>query len=152
MYSCVTRWLTGFAHHKPIKRYTINYRTHSRVKKPFDVPSPAPKTRRCTTSVRATARAGPTSTAQTGIICGRGRIAAAQGQKPAPKLNSSFTTHQHVQTQSRTHEGPHLVQEQSNTPASFSCSRGGTYRAHRHGSESPYPGSTPGLNPCNHLA
>ena len=26
------------------------------------------------------------------------------------------------------------------------------YRAHRHGSESPYPGSTPGLNPCNHLA
>ena len=25
-------------------------------------------------------------------------------------------------------------------------------RAHRHGSESPYPGSTPGLNPCNHLA
>ena len=27
-----------------------------------------------------------------------------------------------------------------------------TYRAHRHRSESPYPGSTPGLNPCNHLA
>ena len=26
------------------------------------------------------------------------------------------------------------------------------YRAHRHGSESPHPGSTPGLNPCNHLA
>ena len=26
------------------------------------------------------------------------------------------------------------------------------YSAHRHGSESPYPGSTPGLNPCNHLA
>ena len=26
------------------------------------------------------------------------------------------------------------------------------YRAHRHGSESPYPGSTPGLNPFNHLA
>ena len=26
------------------------------------------------------------------------------------------------------------------------------YRAHRHGSESPYPGSTPGLNPCKHLA
>ena len=26
------------------------------------------------------------------------------------------------------------------------------YRAHRHGSESPYPGSTPGLTPCNHLA
>ena len=25
------------------------------------------------------------------------------------------------------------------------------YRAHRHGSESPHPGSTPGLNPCNHL-
>ena len=95
-------------------------------------PIPRPKTRRGTTSVRATARAGPTSTAQTGIICGRGRIAAnaaAQGQKPAPKLNSSFTTHQHVQTQSRTHEGPHLVREQSNTPASFSCSRGGTHTA-----------------------
>ena len=26
------------------------------------------------------------------------------------------------------------------------------YRAHRHGSESPHPGSTPGLIPCNHLA
>ena len=26
------------------------------------------------------------------------------------------------------------------------------YRAHRHGSESPYPGSTPGLNPCKHLS
>jgi hypothetical protein len=26
------------------------------------------------------------------------------------------------------------------------------YRAHRHGSESPYPRSTLGLNPCNHLA
>ena len=26
------------------------------------------------------------------------------------------------------------------------------YRAHRHGSESSHPGSTPGLNPCNYLA
>ena len=26
------------------------------------------------------------------------------------------------------------------------------YHAHRHGSESPHPGSTPGLNPFNHLA
>ena len=25
------------------------------------------------------------------------------------------------------------------------------YRAHRHASESPHPGSTPGLNPCKHL-
>ena len=38
------------------------------------------------------------------------------------------------------------------TLASFKCSRTcNAYRAHRHGSESPYPGSTPGLNPCNHL-
>ena len=35
------------------------------------------------------------------------------------------------------------------TPASFKCSQTcDAYRAHRHGSESPHPGSTAGLNPC----
>jgi hypothetical protein len=65
------------------------------------------------------------------------------------KIESSSTTHQHVQRKlkdvkvntSHTLHSLHSYARDSNA-----------YRAHRHGSESPYPGSTPGLNPCNHLA
>ena len=65
-------------------------------------------------------------------------------------------SHQHAQTKlkcvkSNTSQTSHSVGFHSHAHAAMlaTCN---AYRAHRHGSESPYPGSTPGLNPCNHLA
>ena len=64
-----------------------------------------------------------------------------------PSVHSQHTNTQTVTPSTRHSHLAHI------TPASFKCSQTcDAYRAHRHGSESPYPGSTPGLNPCNHLA
>ena len=55
-------------------------------------------------------------------------------------------------TRKRSHQAQDIHNLAHITHASFKCSQTcDAYRAHRHGSESPYPGSTPGLNPCNHL-
>ena len=77
----------------------------------------------------------------------------AQGLLAEGKKINLFSFHsQHTNTQTVTPSTRHSHLAHI-TPASFKCSQTcDAYRAHRHGSESPYPGSTPGLNPCNHLA
>ena len=66
-------------------------------------------------------------------------------------IHSSHHTGTNTQTfKNKTFTVSHLAHI---TPVSFlmlaTCD---VYRAHRHGSESSHPGSTPGLNPCNYLA
>ena len=71
-------------------------------------------------------------------------------QSPETQIHS-FTTHQHVQSKSQIREEQHLAHV---TLASFVCSRHATRTALTDTDQSrhPYPGSTLGLNPCNHLA
>ena len=61
----------------------------------------------------------------------------------------SFTTHQHANGHTK-HKT--FTPRTHHTRFILMLTTCDAYRAHRHGSESPHPGSTPGLNPCNHLA
>ena len=73
-------------------------------------------------------------------------------RRPICRPTTELIHSQHTNTQTVTPSTRHSHLAHI-TPASFKCSQTcDAYRAHRHGSELPYPGSTPGLNPCNHLA
>ena len=110
--------------------------------------------RSCTSPRPRHARAPPNANAHGKGIRLPYKCRIAQGQKPATKLHSSFTTRTNTYERNRqqrsTREGQHLVHV--HTRLILMLARWNAYRAHRHGSESPYAESTPGLNPCNHLA
>ena len=68
-----------------------------------------------------------------------------------PYMNSGFTTHQHANNHTKQKT---FTPRTHHTRFILMLATCDVYRAHRHGSESPHPGSTPGLNglnPCNHL-
>ena len=59
-------------------------------------------------------------------------------------MNSGFTTHQHANNHTKQKT---FTPRTHHTRFILMLATCDVYRAHRHGSESPYPGSTPGLNP-----
>ena len=80
----------------------------------------------------------------------QGAVCAADPRCGASECSFIHSRHTNTQKVTPSTRHSHLAHV---TLASFKCSRTcNAYCAHRHGSESPHPGSTPGLNPCNHLA
>ena len=65
-------------------------------------------------------------------------------------VHSFITPHQHAKRSHAHTKNKTFTPRTHHTRFILMLATCDVYRAHRHGSESSHPGSTPGLNPCNH--